>query len=254
MGAMAAKDPKMVLANVDSLLRSGNNSESVSTPVAVHLGLDALISNGQLDLARDAVESWAKDPNKLNIEAAAFETVAMAMTAKEPTQTGEWLRSLPKTDERNAAFAVFTATWAEKDPTAALKWAETLPADEGRQAAIGRTVSDWIEQHPNEISGWLGDYLSRAPANEDSDRLVGTVLNLSPAVKNNPQVALQWTELIADPKQRAAYEEKVAWRWARADRTAATAHIQASPTLSQEQKTSLLQRIQNNDFSGLSDE
>jgi hypothetical protein len=254
LGAMAARDPKMVLANVDTLLRSGNNSESVSTPVAVHVGLDALIASGQLDLARQAVESWAKDPNKLNIEAAAYESVAMAMTGTAPVETGEWLRSLPKSEERNSAFATFAATWAEKDPGSALKWAETLPADEGRQAALGRTVSDWVEQYPKEVSGWLGDYLARAPANAESDQLVATVLNLSPVVKNNPQVALQWTELISDPQQRSDHEERVALRWARQDRNAAMTHIQSSQTLTSEQKTTLIQRIQNNDFSSISEE
>ena len=254
LGAMAAKDPQMVLANVDTLLRSGNPSEAVSTPVAVHFGLDALVANGQTDLAKQAVDNWAKDPAKLNLEAAAYESVAMALIEKEPAATAEWLQSLPKNDERNAAFATVAAVWGDKDPAAALKWAEQLPPNEGRSEAIGRAVSDLAEKYPNEITTWVGDYLAKAPPGAESDSLVARVINYSSAAKKNPQVALQWLELIGDPQQRAHQEETVSLRWARQDKNAALTHVQNSPTFSPQQKATLIQRIQNNDLPETLDE
>jgi hypothetical protein len=254
LGAMAAKDPKMVLANVDTLLRSGNPSEAVSTSVAVHFGLDALVANGQTDLAKQAVDGWAKDPAKLNLEAAAYESVAMALAEKEPAATAEWLQSLPKNEERNAAFATMAAVWGDKDPAAALKWAEQLPPNEGRSEAIGRAVSDLAEKYPNEITTWVGDYLAKAPPGPESDSLVARVINYSSAAKKNPQVALQWLDLINDPQQRIQQEETVSLRWARKDKNAALTHVQNSPTFSPQQKATLIQRIQSNDLPETLDE
>jgi hypothetical protein len=243
LGTMAGHDPDRVLANLDSLLRAGNLSESVSTPLAVHLGVEALVENGKIDLARQAVETWAKDPAHLNIEAAAFETVASVLAKTQPREAGDWLRSMPISDERNAAMASFVSTWAEQDTRAALQWAEALPANEGQQDAINRTISDWIETRPSEIGDWLSDYLSRAPANDYTDGLIGRVINVSPTVRASPQTALQWLALISDPATRAATAEKVAVRWAAQDHAAAINFVQTSATIPADRKPALVQQI-----------
>jgi hypothetical protein len=244
LGAMAAKDPSKVVANLDNFLRNGNSSESVSTPVAVHVGLQSLIAHGQLDLARSVLDGWAKDPAKLNLEAAAYETVAMELVKTAPQETGAWLRSLPATEERDASVATFTASWAERDPRAALQWAETLPAGNMQQAAFRRTVSDWIERYPGEVSGWLGDYLARVPPSAATDSLVETVINVSPTMRETPQLALQWTNLVSDPVKRAADEENIALRWGVQDSAAAVSYVWKSSTIPPEHKAALVQKIQ----------
>jgi hypothetical protein len=244
LGAMAAKDPSKVVANLDNFLRNGNPSESVSTPVAVHVGLQSLIAHGQIDLARSVLDGWAKDPAKLNLEAAAYESVAMELAKTAPQETGAWLRSLPATEERDASIATFTATWAEHDPRAALQWAETLPPGDMQQAAFRRTVSDWIERYPSEVSGWLGDYLARVPPSTATDSLVETVINVSPTMRATPQLALQWTNLVSDPAKRAADEETVALRWGAQNSAAAADYVWKSRTIPPERKAALVQKIQ----------
>jgi hypothetical protein len=245
LGTMAAHDPNLVLSNLDSLLRVGNLSEAVSTSVAMHLGVQALVENGKIDLARQAVEAWAKDPAHLNVEAPAYEVVASALAKTQPREAGEWLRSMPISEERNAAMAAFVSTWAEQDTRTALQWAEALPANEGQQAAINRTISDWIETRPNEVGDWLTEYLSRAPANDYTDGLIGRVINVSPTVRSSPQTALQWLALISDPATRAATAEKVAVRWGAQDHTAAIDFVQNSATIPAERKAALVQQILN---------
>lgn len=245
LGTMARQDPSKVIGNLDTLLRNGNSSESISTAVAVHLGVAALVENGKLALARETVDRWARDPAKLNLEAAAFATVAMEMAKAAPQETGAWLRSLPVNPERNDAMAAFTATWAEKDPRAALQWADTLAPNEGRNHAVQRTVADWIEQYPTEVSGWVGDYLSRAPPGPETDNLIGAVVNGSPTLRRSPQSALQWVALISDPQQRVQQEEQVVVRWGGLDKPAAADYVARSTTIPPERKSELLQRIQN---------
>jgi hypothetical protein len=244
LGAMAKRDPQMVVAQLDDLLRNGNASESVSTPVAVHLGLAALVEYDKIEVAKSVLESWAKDPRRLELEAAAFETVATSLVKTQPREAGEWLRSLPATEERNAAFATFVAAWAGHDPRAALQWAETLPASEGRQAALQRTVSDWIEQYPDQVAGWLGDYLAQAPAGAAADTLIETVINNSPALRRAPQSALPWTSLISDPAKRIDYHATIALRWAEVDARAALDFVARSTVIPTERKPALVQSIQ----------
>jgi hypothetical protein len=244
LGAMATRDPQMVVGNLDALLRNGNASESISTPVAVHVGLAALVEHGKIDLAKSVVDAWAKDPGKLNLEAAAFETVATSLVRTQPRESGEWLRSLPATDERNAAFATFAAAWAQHDPRAALQWAETLSPGEGQQAALRRTVSDWIEEHPTQVSGWLGDYLARQPAGAATDTLIETVINNSPTLRSAPQAALQWTNLISDAAKRVDYHERIALRWAEQDAAAAFDFVTKSTVIPAGRKPAVLQKIQ----------
>jgi hypothetical protein len=244
LGAMAARDPQAVVSSLSGLLREGNASESVSTPVAVHLGLTALVEHDKAELARTAVDAWAKDPAKLGLEASAFEAIAGAFAKSQPRETGDWLRSLPATEERDAAFATLAAAWAKQDPRAALQWAETLPANAGQQAALRRTVSDWIEEYPDQIAGWLGDYLARVPPNPTSDTLIETVINNSPALRAAPQAALQWTNLLSDPAKRVENHERIALRWSEQDPTAAIAFVTQSTVIPPERKAALVQRIQ----------
>ncbi len=244
LGAMATRDPQMVIAHLDDLLRNGNTSESVSTPVAVHVGLAALVENGQIDRAKSVVDAWAKDPRSLALEAAAFETVATSLAKTQPRESGDWLRSLPATEERNAAFASFVAAWAQHDPSAALRWAETLSPAEGQQAALRRTVSDWIEEYPNQISTWLGDYLARMPSGASADNLIETVINNSPTLRTAPQAALQWTNLISDATKRIDYHERIALRWSEQDAAAALDFVTKSTVIPASRKPAVLQQIQ----------
>jgi hypothetical protein len=244
LGAMATREPQGLVASLDTLLRNGNASESVSTPVAVHLGLAALAEHGRLDLAQAAVDAWARDPRALALEAAAFETVATGLAPTQPRETGDWLRSLPPTEERDAAFATFAAAWAQHDPRSALQWAETLAPGEGQQAALRRTVSDWIEEFPDQISGWLGDYLTRIPPGPAGDTLIETVINNSPTLRASPSAALQWAGLISDPAKRADYHERIALRWSEQDAATAIDFVTKSTVIPPERKPLVLQKIQ----------
>jgi hypothetical protein len=241
--AMATRDPSMVVAQLDDLLRNGNASEAISTPVAVQMGLAALVDQGKSALAKSALEAWAKDPRSFNLEAAAFETVATSLAKTQPQETAEWLRALPATEERNSAYAAFTAAWAERDPRSALQWAETLPGGETQMSALRRTVSDWIEGHPDQVSNWLGDYLSRTPPSAAADTLIETVINVSPTLRAAPQTALQWTELLSTPAKRAEYHETIALRWADQDAAAALAFVSQSALLPADRKAALVQKI-----------
>jgi hypothetical protein len=218
----------------------------------VDLGLQALIGNGHLDLARQAFDAWARDPLKPDLGEGAYATVAKAMAQTAPQDAGTWLRSLPVSDDRNNAMSSLASVWAEQQPITALNWAATLSPQEGQQAAINRTLSDSVERNPTEVTQWLSDYLSHAPADANTDTMIQTVISNSPLIQNDPSLALQWTALISDPQLKQAAEERSILQWGSQNSAAAINYVQSSPTIPPNRKPALIQQIQNNQLSASS--
>lgn len=243
LDVMAARDPRAMVVDIDTLLHLGSPSGAIAPQLGVQRGLEALIRLGRTDLAQEAVEGWARDPLKPDMGATAYETVATALGRDAPETAGNWLRSLPASDERTTAIAAFTDSWADRNPQAALGWAEALAPAEGREAAIDRTVSDWVEVNAVAATEWLGRYLSRAPANGEADRLVETVINVSATVRNDPSLALQWAGFLSDAAKRQTYEEKTIMQWARQDPAAAMTYVRQSSIIPEDRKAGLIEQL-----------
>lgn len=244
IGAMAQRSPTLLLRNVDQLVRAGEGPVGVAPVVAVHLGLEALTANQQLDAAKTTVEAWARDPAKLAIGEAAYVTVANAL-AKDtrPEDAAQWMLSLPRSAERDTALVEFPGHWSQTDPRGALAWIEQNEPADLRDAAIRRTFNDWTERKSAEAAEWLGTYLTQAPAGPETDRLIGAVINLGAVVKSSPDLGLQWASLLSTETARATYEEKVVLRWARQDEAAATAYMAKSTTLTPARKQAMMMKI-----------
>jgi hypothetical protein len=253
LGAMATSEPALLLHNIDQLVHLGETPFGVAPVVAVHLGLDALTAN-HLDLARQAVEAWTNDPAKPAIGEAAYLTVADALSKLAGfDEAGAWLKAMPPSTERETALVEFPAHWAESNPRAALDWVEANVPSDLQARAVQRTFGDWAERNPVEAGEWLGAYLGRTPANIDTDRLIGALVNLGPAVKESPATALHWTNLLTDPVARIASEEKIVLRWARQDRAAASDHLWKSQTLTPDRKQALIRQMAQPNFTSFDD-
>lgn len=244
LDGMAAREPQRLTGLMDALVRTDRVPGSIAPAVAMHLGLQALIKSGEVTLAQTVVEAWARDPLKPDVGRSAYETVALALGKNNSVEAGNWLTSLPLSEERNAAIATFASDWGDRDPAAALQWVGTLAPQEGQHVALERTFTAWAERDAIGAAEWLGDYLSQLPTGTKSDRLIGSLIAFSPTLRSAPEVARQWTELISDPERRASYEEQVAWRWSRHDLAAATHYVQNSSSMAWQQKQALLQKMQ----------
>ncbi|WP_438482436.1 hypothetical protein [Oleiharenicola lentus] len=242
-GTIARNQPEMLVTNLNDALRAGETAQGVSRAVTIHLGLESLVENDGLEAARRSVEGWATDASKPAIGSSAYLTVANAMHENDPAAATRWLEALPASNDRDEAFSEFAAHWAQKDPRAALHWAESLPGAELQMSAVQRTFNDWVERDAAPATQWLGDFLSRAPINAETDRLIEAAINLSGSLKISPADALQWNDLISDAVKRAAYEEKIALRWGRQDLAAATNYVWNSRSISSERKQAVIQQI-----------
>jgi len=162
------------------------------------------------------------------------------MSQTGPQSAGDWLSSMPPSEERDTALVEFPAHWSQTQPRDALEWAgKNLPADL-QTRALDRTFGEWVERDSVGAGEWLLGYLAHGPENADTDRLVALMINLAAEVRSSPATALQWTGRMSDPDTRRAYEEKVILRWGHQDRSAAIAYIERSPTISADRKQALL--------------
>jgi hypothetical protein len=245
IGTIAKGDPNLLLRNLDGLIRAGESAVGLAPVVAAHLGLEALAANNGngAELARKAVETWAHDPERPPIGESAYLTTAVAMSQTAPQYAGDWLRSMPPSEERDTALVEFPAHWSRTQPRDALAWLEkNLPASL-QMRALDRTFGEWVERNSAEASEWLASVLARTSGNPDTDRLVVLLITLGSETRSNPATALQWTGLISDPETRRTQEEKVVLRWGHQDRSAAIDYIRKSPTISPERKPALLETI-----------
>jgi hypothetical protein len=245
MDAMASSDPEMLLGNIDVLLLTNDTSGSpFSARNSVYMGLQALVKNGNLALARAAVESWANDSVNLQIGTAAYEIVAMAMDQASPENTAAWLKSLPVSEDRNAAIGTFAVTWGGSDPGGAMRWAETLQPQEGQSEAVGKIFVQWMQNDPGAAMNWLDNYIPRTAGSLQDDVLIGSMILFSPTAKSDPNEALALADSIANPETRQLYQQQIIQSWARTDPESAIKSVLTSKTIPEDQKQILNRLIQ----------
>ena len=236
LNEMAAQAPQRVIDNVDTLLRRGAIEGVIPALVACQLGLNALLAQGNLDVAKAAVEAWIQNPGALATDASAFNVVAGAIAEHSWGDAAVWLETLPPSTARNSAFAVLASKWADRDPLAALDWAETLDPENGRIEAIGTVFSDWVERDESLAGDWLLSYIDRAKSESESDGLIGRIVTFSAGLQHDPQLAMKWVALIQDNSQRDIAKERVIIRWGRRELAAANQYVATAPELSASQR------------------
>ena len=241
--AMAERSPQLVFENVDALLRRGDVAGILPPLVACQHGLNALLACGHLNLARAAVEEWARNPRTLEVGASAYNVVAGAIGEHSWTVAGAWLATLPPSSNRTVAFAALASKWGDQDPTAALAWAESLaPANE--PFTVMHTVfSDWAERDGRQAADWLSGYVQRAQSDTEIDQLIGSLVTFTIDLRRDPHQALSWVGMMRDAAQRTSLAERVAIRWGRGDLAGASAFVEQSNAFTPAQKVALRQRL-----------
>lgn len=240
---MAARAPDLVVKNADALLRRGETPDAIPALVTCQLGLTALIAHGALDVARAAVEDWARNPRAFEVGASAYNVVAGAIGQTSWTDAGDWLASLPPSHDRSAAFATLASRWGDQDPAAALTWAESLGAQNEPFAAVRSVFSEWAERDTSKAGDWLLSYIDRAQSETEIDQLIGSFVTFSPGLKRDPKLALFWAGMTRETTQRETLLERVTLRWGRSDFAAATNYVDTLNDWTAAQKQSLKQKL-----------
>jgi len=128
--------------------------------------------------------------------------VAGAYFRDSVTDSAAWAGSLPEGTARNAAIQTITEQWTRLDPVAASEWVQQMPAGEGRDTAAER-LSTGISQ-------------------------------------SDPESALIWASSIGKDSQRDETVRSIYEQWKSRDAEAARAGLEASTSISDSLRRSLL--------------
>jgi hypothetical protein len=234
---MAVADPAGLVAWVKTILQQGGEFEGMDSRHVAAAAVEALLQKGNGVLARGAVEQWARIPDGPPLGNTTFEAVALDIARDSSLDAMNWLKSLPAGDDRNYALTTLAAVWVKSDPKAALDWAGQLPDTDGRLSVMERAFNQWAQDDSNAARQWLTGRLSDPAA----EKMVVSMVAESDLAYSNPQEAIVWAGLIADPATRLDNIEDIFLSWVRRDPDAAATYIRDDPALTAAEKKEVLE-------------
>jgi hypothetical protein len=156
---VAADDPQTALASAEVALKQPSSLTSgASASEVARLTLEALTKTGQTDLARQAVDGWARGPEAANLDGAVYEVVAMSLAQNSAEDAANWLSSLPSSPARSQSLLTIETVWVQSNPQAAIEWAQGLPQADGREDAIAQVLSHWAGQDRAAATQWASEH------------------------------------------------------------------------------------------------
>jgi hypothetical protein len=165
---VTADDPQAALAAAGEALKQPDLLLGTSANEVARLTVEALTKAGHTDMARQAIEDWARGPEAANLDGAVYEVVAMSLAQNSAGGAAGWLQSLPASPARNQALLTIGTVWAQSAPSAAIDWAQQLPQADGRDDDVANVFTHWLSQDRAAAMQWLTDH-ENSPAH---DRLI----------------------------------------------------------------------------------
>jgi len=156
---VAADDPQTALASAEIALKQPSSLTSgASASEVARLTLEALTKTGQTDLARQAVDGWARGPEAASLDGAVYEVVAMSLAQNSAEDAANWLSSLPSSPARSQSLSTIETVWVQSNPQAAIEWAQGLPQADGREDAIAQILTHWAGQDRAAATQWAAEH------------------------------------------------------------------------------------------------
>jgi hypothetical protein len=161
---IATDDPSAAVAVTENALQAEaiGSDEKAGQDVA-RFTLEALIKHGHAGLARQAIERWARGPERAQLNPSDFQIVAMSLASSSYPNAGAWLESLPSSSSRNEAYRSFATAWLQENASEAMNWAQQLnPADGGDDVRVA-TFARWLKSDRPAATQWLRAHNSPDP-------------------------------------------------------------------------------------------
>jgi hypothetical protein len=166
---VTADDPQAALtAAGDALGQPSDLLPGTSASEVARLTVEALTRAGHTDLARQAIEKWARGPEAASLDGAVYEVAAMSVAQNSAGDAAGWLQSMPASPARNQALATIGTVWAQSEPAAAINWAQGLSQADGRPDVVMNIFSHWLNQDRAAAMQWLAEHGNSL----DHDRLI----------------------------------------------------------------------------------
>jgi hypothetical protein len=226
-------DPERRRASVDALVRSWNDSGKAGLLdylSGLPRGLDrqrAISVVARRKVYLDGVEEtfrWAEtlpdDPDRFKLNV--FRRVGTWAVEVDPQRTAAWAARHGEEEYSDGLFRRVGRRWARQDGAAAMAWLATLPASGERDVGVQETYRAWLGHDREAAKAWL-----RA-AEFEPWLEPALALYVKSLARENPEQALEWTDLILDAERRREAIIKIGRYWHQVDPEAARAWLDRS--------------------------
>lgn len=224
----SANDPVSALKALDTL-KSAN-------PDLHHDGERQIFRQWATTDPRSAWEAATSvtNPQQLaNIE----HDILLQWSQSEPSAVADILKKVAtSTSSQNHLSAVFETTagyLADENPSETAQWIASLPEGEARSSATSSILGSWLQQDFPTAAQWLSDLPSGKTQDAGISKLVSVIRN------REPQIAVQWASRISDPALRTHMVTNASLSWLARDPEAASQAVNQSNILSEAEKDSI---------------
>jgi len=192
-----------------------------------------------LPMGNDFIEHRAISANHLAESQPTEKPSAVTAEATGWAERFAQLKSQPRSAARNERLATAAAEWANQDPRAAMAAVTTLPPDDDGPTARQRVFNRWTDLDPVAVLEWA----KHQPASAELDNLLWYFATDTTLRYVRRPLALEGAATIANPDLRAQALEHVVLIWARTEPAEAARYVRGESVLNDEQKKSLLEKI-----------
>ena len=169
----------------------------------------------------------------------ALEEALQGWASNDPDGATAYLETITDAEEKDSLLPDVAGRWARRDADSAASAAEWLGEQddgEGKVRATGEVINAWMDNDPAAASTWLG----AQPAGAAKDRGIVAMLG-ERALREEPATAVAWADSISDVETRGQQVVTASQRWLVEDREAALDYLGSSASLSETQKSELIE-------------
>lgn len=191
----------------------------------------ALGENGNFQRAADFAASGS-DNSRAEWLASAYGNWANY----QPQAAAQSAMQLENADMRCAAIDAVIPAWAQTDPKDLAEFARNyLPEGDQKTRALSDALISWAASNTADAANWINS-IGPVPELDQGEAAIATQQN----VMKQPDVALQWAEVISDLNLRSRTITAIVETWALSDRAAAMSFLETSTDVLPEDRANLL--------------
>jgi len=194
-----------------------------------------------------AATKWTEGLPPGNIRDSALLSALSSYASLDPKAAWDTATALPEDDygqNRLRFLSSIAAIWSDTDPAQAAQLLDALPSHntQGVSAAMGVTAGNWLNQDPAAALQWINSL----PPSGARDRAIAQVVTIEG--QNDLATAFKWARSIQlpGPVRKGTLVDDIVVEWARKDPAAATAAIEAEPTMNGARRSQLLNLVKQN--------
>lgn len=184
-----------------------------------------LIQREGVEVAMRWAESLSDDESgkfKLN----AFRQFGSELTQADPEAGAAWCEAHCDGPYGSEVRMMVGMRWAAQDGPAAMAWLSGAPEGRERDSALRDAYRRWLQVDRAEAHAWV-----ESIGRENAEPWFGAIAEMYAqwVSKEDPREAMEWVDIVSDPKRQEQAYVRVARAWRETDEAAAEAWLAQSP-------------------------